>query len=105
MTTIEETIECCEEIAEDLEEREKRARGADWKYANYCKERAENNRQLAEWLKDYKRLLSDVDDIKAEIENLDIPNDVETVDGSFAFCQALETVSNIIDKHIGKETK
>lgn len=66
--TIEETIECCEEMAEDLEERSKIARMADHKYAIYCKERAENNRQFAEWLKDYKKLLSAVDDIKAEIE-------------------------------------
>lgn len=58
MITIDEAIKNCEDIAEDLEEREKIARDVDWKYANFCKERAENNRQFAEWLKDYKRLLS-----------------------------------------------
>lgn len=97
MTTIDETIECCEEIAEDLEEREKRARGADWKYANYCKERAENNRQLAEWLKNYKKLLSDVDDIKAELhENAEMHSD-----GDYYLRE--EWIDEIIDKHIGKE--
>ena len=102
MITIDETIECCEEMAKDLEERSKIARMADHKYAIYCKERAESNRQFAEWLKDYKRLLSSLDDIKAEIET----------DLSW-FCydeygnEKVEwtEIKKIIDKHIGKETK
>ena len=34
--------------------------------------------------------LSAIEDIKAEIAKIEIPKDVKTVDGSFAFCQALE---------------
>ena len=108
MTTIDEVIECCEEIAEDLEEREKIAREADWKYANFCKERAENNRQLAEWLKDYKRLLSVFDDIKAEISSKLITHG-QVIDGEY-FAEDAEYINyglnmalEIIDKHIGKE--
>ena len=105
MTTIDETIECCEEIAEDLEEREKRARGADWKYANYCKERAENNRQLAEWLKDYKRLLSAVDDIKAEIEKNIVNEYTGQNEYEIAMSDGLEIALKIIYKYTNGEEK
>ena len=49
-----------------------------------------------------------IEDIKAEIAKIEIPKDVKTVDGSFAFCQALEiadlAIDRAVDKHIsGKE--
>ena len=48
--------------------RGERAAGVDWKYATWCGERAEQNKQLADWLKDYQRLLNAIENIKAEIE-------------------------------------
>ena len=47
-----------------------------------------------------------IEEIKAEIAKIEIPKDVKTVDGSFAFCQALEiadlVIDRVVDKHIGK---
>ena len=54
---LEEIIEYFEDISEDLRLRGERAAGVDWKYATWCGERAEQNKQLADWLKDYQRLL------------------------------------------------
>ena len=76
-------------------------------------------RQLAEWLKDYKRLLEQepstdavsrqalrmIDEIKTEIENL--PTDVELTDGSireFAFKNYKKGLLKIIDEKV-KENK
>ena len=49
-----------------------------------------------------------IEDIKTEIAKIEIPEDVKTVDGSFAFCQALEiadiAIDRVMSKHIsGKE--
>lgn len=55
--------------------------------------------QLAEWLKDYKRLMSALEDIKAEIET-----EKESMiqhNGTSDLGIALE----IIDKHTGKENE
>ena len=45
-----------------------------------------------------------IEDIKAEIAKIEIPEDVKTVDGCFAFCQALEiadlAIDRVVDKHI-----
>ena len=47
-----------------------------------------------------------LDDVKAEIAKIEIPEEVKTVDGCFAFCQALEiadlAIDRVVDKHIGK---
>ena len=51
--------------------------------------------------------LSAIEDIKAEIAKIEIPKDVKTVDGSFAFCQALEiadlAIDRVVDKHISEK--
>ena len=96
---MDEAIKNCEDIAEDLEKREKIAREADWKYANFCKERAENNRQFAEWLKNYKRLLSLLDDIKAEIEDAKIDVDIDFGNETL-YNNAIDDVLEIIDKKV-----
>ena len=49
----------------------------------------------------YKNALSD---IKAEIVKIEIPEEVKTVDGSFAFCQALEIADIAIDRLMNKYT-
>ena len=46
--------------------------------------------------------LSAIEDIKAEIAKIEIPEDVKTVDGSFAFCQALEIADIAIDRAMSK---
>lgn len=89
---LEEVIESFEDISEDLRLRGERAAGVDWKYATWCGERAEQNKQLADWLKDYQRLLSAIENIKAEIEEsrYGMIND------------GLDVALNIINKHIGE---
>ena len=71
-----------------------------------CEKCAKEHRQLAEWLKDYKRLQAAIEDIKAEIEKLN------PVDYSFispykchnGASEMQEDVLEIIDKHTsGKE--
>lgn len=56
--TLDEAIKHAEEVAEEQEEnvREGRLQEQD-KYADDCERCAKEHRQLAEWLKDYKRLL------------------------------------------------
>ena len=66
-----------------------------------------NFRQLAEWLKDYKRLLGAIDAIKAEIETyendcmLSCPNNDDCRDCNET---TFKSIYNIIEKHTsGKE--
>lgn len=89
---LEEIIEYFEDISKDLRLRGERAAGVDWKYATWCGERAEQNKQLADWLKDYQRLLNAIENIKAEIEEsrYGMIND------------GLDVALNIINKHIGE---
>ena len=64
--TLDETIKNAEEIADQYEKRMK-VKGIT-EYELIC---ANDHRQLAEWLKDYKRLLEQepvIDKIRAEIE-------------------------------------
>lgn len=57
MTTLNEVIKNPEEVAEEQEENAREARLQEQdKYANDCLKFAAEHRQLAEWLKDYKRL-------------------------------------------------
>jgi hypothetical protein len=67
--TIEEAIKHCEEVAESKESQLQR--GA-WEKDSFterkCKKGAAEHRQLAEWLKDYKRLLNAIEDIKVDIQ-------------------------------------
>ena len=50
-----------------------------------------------------------IEDIKQEIAKIEIPKDVKTVDGSFAFCQALEiadlAIDRAVDKHISRKER
>ena len=66
-----------------------------------------NFRQLAEWLKDYKRLLGAIEDIKAEIQTKydSIPYRNNQYDD--AWIDALEWVlESVFEKHISrKETE
>jgi len=69
---VDEAIKHAEEVAE---EKEKKAKiwldGGNEKIGNSCLTCAEEHRQLAEWLKDYKRLLEQktiLDKIREEIE-------------------------------------
>ena len=63
----------------------------------------EEHRQLAEWLKDYKRLMSAIDDIKAEIMNMSITstNPEDYTRTMAELCSLKLRVLQIIDKHIG----
>ena len=72
--TLEEAIQHCEEKMIELLEKTKDRNASD-PVAIECFECADEHRQLAEWLKDYKRLLEQpplekvFEDIKAEITN------------------------------------
>lgn len=59
MFNLDEAIKHCEEVADEKENeaQELEYSKLNWKHeANLCKECASEHRQLAEWLKDYKRL-------------------------------------------------
>lgn len=78
--------------------------------AKRCEACAEEHRQLAKWLKDYKRLLeqeSTLEKLRAEIKSLSPkPTAYDVVDGNpvkDAIWETLIEVEKIIDKHIGKE--
>ena len=76
--TLEEAIKHAEEIAEEQEGRgycdrsvcvimDENNHNCDECEVVKCRECAKEHRQLAEWLKDYKRLLGSIDAIKSEI--------------------------------------
>lgn len=69
--------------------------GAEWD----TKKCAEEHRQLAEWLKDYKRLLGAIEDIKAEIDLVSkFGNSYQPIEYGL--------LMSIIDKYIsGKEAE
>lgn len=59
--TLDEAIKNAEEVAEQNEtqaEKWQEEGGEKWGKTTVCRERAKEHRQLAEWLKDYQRLLS-----------------------------------------------
>lgn len=74
--TLDEAIKHAEEVAEEKEDEAQDLEYSrlDWRHeANQCLECAKEHRQLAEWLKDYKRLLEQepvLDKIRAEIVDL-----------------------------------
>lgn len=60
MMTLDEAIKHAEEVAEEKESevQDLEYSKLDWRYeANQCSKCVKEHRQLAEWLKDYKRLL------------------------------------------------
>lgn len=62
--TLDEAIKHCEEKARELRDRakpyeEKPCTRVNMMYANSCNECAKEHEQLAEWLKDYRRLLTE----------------------------------------------
>lgn len=99
--TLEEAIKHAEEVAEENEQAF--VTFSNPRYSNYgkadeCKACAEEHRQLAEWLKDYQRLLKEIDEIKAEINYVGAHSDYAI---QICFSKAIA----IIDKHIGKESE
>lgn len=100
--TLDEHIKKAEEDAERAEF------DTEWGIGNYFIDRTEaleyakECRNLAEWLKDYKRLLDAIDDIKAEIEqhcSITVGSDNEPA-------MTLHDIFGILDKHISrKETE
>lgn len=104
--TLDEAIKHAEEVAKKQENNaksypkpNKSVKGSGKKY-NACLKCAEEHRQLAEWLKDYKRLLSVTDAIKAEIDqhcSITVGSDNEPA-------MTLHDIFGILDKHTsGKE--
>ncbi len=98
---LDEAIKHAEEVAEEKENEAQDLEYSklDWRHeANQCSTCAEEHRQLAEWLKDYKRLLEQepiLDKIRTEIMSLtdgDTPERIWNVD-----------VLEIIDKCKSKE--
>jgi len=70
--TIDEAIKHAEKVAEEKEAQAWEAQlQEEYRTIKPCKECAEEHRQLAEWLKDYRRLKEQepvIDKLKAEIE-------------------------------------
>ena len=95
--TLEEAIKHAEEVIVEMSyEFQESVALQDHKNAKLCRECAEEHRQLAEWLKDYKRLLEQenvFDKIGAEIE------EVSTYDGIYI---DRAYVLEIIDKYRGE---
>ena len=103
---LEDAIQHCEEVAERNENTCKAKVNLDLKKYRKC---AEEHRQLAEWLKDYKRLLEQpplekvLEEIKAEIDKqykwlMCTNHTLADIDIAF------DAVKYSIDKHIsGKE--
>lgn len=102
--TLEEAIKHAEEVAVEQDKLCKRyddASGYSRSHneairvtdAKKCEECAKEHRQLAEWLKDYKRLLSAMDEIKAEINYVGAHSD-------YGIQCVYATAIAIIDKHM-----
>lgn len=72
--TLDEAIKHCEDVASDYSDAKKiHAMNHRFEKSHKCEMSSEEHRQLAEWLKDYKRLLeqrSILDKIRTEIEEL-----------------------------------
>lgn len=98
---LDEAIKHCEDVMMENLEKTKDRNASD-PIAISCGECADNHRQLAEWLKDYKRLLCAVDAIKAEIETyendcmLSCPNNDDCRDCNET---TFKSIYNIIEKH------
>ena len=93
--TLEESIIHAEEIAATNERLCERLHNAEY---GKC---ADEHRQLAEWLKDYKRLKSAVEDIKADINLLSDSEqiDLHTIEIT-NWIGMRNKVLDIINKHI-----
>ena len=102
--TIYEAITHAEEVMMENLEKTKDRNASD-PTAIKCFECADEHRQLAEWMKDYKRLLGAIEDIKAEIQTKydSIPYRNNQYDD--AWIDALEWVlESVFEKHIsGKD--
>lgn len=106
--TIDEAIKHAEEVANDQELKS----GFETDYEAYsisdderkeCKKCADEHRQLAEWLKDYKRLLGAIDAIKADIEELSKHPDFGDLSVGVS-CGAIRCLE-MINKHIEGDAK
>ena len=102
--TLEEAIKHAEEVADkcDLEYNKNSEQLGFVETFYNAKKCAEEHRQLAEWLKDYQRMQSVIEDIKAEIEE---KRDLLMKQGGVYEHSAygLDYAILIIDGHIGKE--
>ena len=59
--TLDEAIKHCEEVAKERNETANLTPTEYGDYINSCRECAKEHEQLAEWLKDYKRLLEEAE--------------------------------------------
>lgn len=89
--TIDEAIKHCVEVMMENLEKTKDRNASDPIVIN-CFECADEHRQLAEWLKDYKRLLGAIDAIKAEI--------AEYLQAEGFGSEYRNNVAQIVDRHI-----
>ena len=106
--TLDEAIQHCIEVAEKNEKfrfNDDRKNGFFIKDVGWnCEKCASEHRQLAEWLKDYKRLLGAVKNIKTEIEEYkyhQLNVGIGIKDLEIGKQTAIEYIEAIIDKHIG----
>ncbi len=102
--TIEEAIEHAEEVMMENLEKIKYGNASD-PIAIKCFECAEDHRQLAEWLKDYKRLLGAVDAIKTEIQETIDSTPYHYHDYEDGRIDAYEDCLEFIDKHTIRKEK
>ena len=94
---LEDAIQHCEEVANDR--------------AGCCEDCVEEHRQLAEWLKDYKRLLEQpplekaLEEINEEISHIAVSEQIDRYTAMIRTGEQVKTlVLKIIDSHIsGKE--
>ena len=106
--TLDEAIKHAEEVSEEKENEAQDLEYSklDWRHeANQCSKCAEEHRQLAEWLRDYKRLLEQepmLDKIRAEIWDLQYGPEEKIMtneDRADAYNNAINQVIEIIDKY------
>ena len=103
--TLDEMIKHAEEVAEKNETQAKKWQkegGEKWGKTTVCRERAEEYRQIAEWLKDYQGLFERIKQARAEIEDR-IDNYPDRNISEYEDCLAI--IDNIIKEHEGENNK
>ena len=105
---LDEAIKHAEEVARKEQEKgfdSNTYHNCETEYGRKCYKCAAEHRQLAEWLKDYKRLLGVIEDIKAELSDHSMKLQTRPeISYDSAFADGLDFAVTVIDKHIsGKE--
>lgn len=104
--TIDEAIEHCEKEAEEFEQICKENDNYNFHQPKW-RRCAKEHRQLADWLKDYKKLSHAVEEIKAEIENVKSVMNEEIINHDrkdlINFVNGLNQCMCIIDSHISEK--